>query len=173
MMLCCECCRSTHCYAPYWCFTVKHTCTTKAPQPPACYPCDMRPPATPNCNPAILHEVPQRSIGATLIHITHNSAQLLKVVHPASAAALQQVGCVNKSDLLADQMHSQILSSLGILTYTAAQSYMMYRETFFFVYQRLSFLFEKPATWHNLHMQQKTKSSIHCITNRDSILQNF
>ena len=43
------------------------------------------------------HCFPQHSIGATLTHISHKSAQLLKVVHPASAAALQQLGCVNKS----------------------------------------------------------------------------
>ena len=98
IMLCCDCCHTTHCYAPYRCYTVEHTCTTEAPQPPACHPCYMRPHATPNCNPAILHEVPQHSIGATLTHITQKSAQLLKVVHPASAAALQQLGCVNKSD---------------------------------------------------------------------------
>ena len=95
IMLCCNCCRSTPCYATYHCYTVEHTYTTEAPQPQACYQCYMQPYAIPNCNIATLHEVPQHSIGASLLYITHNSAQLLMVVHPASAAALQWLGYVN------------------------------------------------------------------------------
>ena len=86
IMLCCDCCRSTHRSATYRCYTVKHTCTTEAPQPPACYQYYMQPHATPNSSIATLHEMPQHSIGAILLYITHNSlptclmaAQLLTV----------------------------------------------------------------------------------------------
>ena len=44
---------------------------------------------------ATLHEVPRYSIGATLPYFMHNSAQFLRVVHPASSTAFQQLGCVS------------------------------------------------------------------------------
>ena len=92
IMLCCNCCRSTPCYATYRCYTVKHTYTTEAPQPLACYQRHMQPQIA---TISTLHEVLRHSIGAVLLCITHNSAKLLMVVHPASAAALQPLGCVN------------------------------------------------------------------------------
>ena len=101
IMLCCDCCCITTCYATYRCYTVKHTCTTEAPQPPACYQCHIQPHAITNCNIATLHEVPQHSIDATLPYITHNTAQLLTVAHPASAAVLQRLGCVNTGNSIA------------------------------------------------------------------------
>ena len=96
IMLCCDCCRSITWYATYRCYTVEHTCTTEAPQPPACYQCYMQPQIA---TISTLYEVQQHSIDATLPSITHNSAQLLTVVHPTSAAALQRLGCLNKSEL--------------------------------------------------------------------------
>ena len=92
IMLCCNCCCSTFCYATYRCYTVQHTCSTEAPQPPVRYQCYMLPQIA---TIATLHEVPRYSIGTTLPYSTQNSAQFLMVVHPASAAALQWLGRVN------------------------------------------------------------------------------
>ena len=74
----------------------------EALQPPACYQCYIQLHVTPNCNIATLHEVLRHSIGAILLYIMHSSpstcwmvAQLPMVMHPASTAALQRLGCVN------------------------------------------------------------------------------
>ena len=99
IMLCCDCYHSTSCYATHRFYTVKHTCTTEAPQPPACYQCHIQPHAITYCNIVTLYEAPQHSIDTKLPYITHNSAHLLTVVHPASAAVLQRLRCVNTSAL--------------------------------------------------------------------------
>ena len=99
------CCGNYHCtshYAPHRCNTVEHYVHQRVPTASNMLPVLHTTHATPNYNISALHAVPWHCVGATLLCIVHDSpstclmvAQLLTVVHPASRAMLQRLGCVS------------------------------------------------------------------------------